>query len=131
MNNYNEIQPELGVYILGAIAPADRARVVRHLSSCERCRAEVADLAMLPALLTRLPEQTAGLPAAEDAPPEKRATIMAHDELIRRLARRRQIRWLVAALTATAAAGWVVWLVFPSTAPRPMLKTARIGTRQA
>ena len=28
------IRPELGVYVLGVIAPADRARVSRHLASC-------------------------------------------------------------------------------------------------
>jgi predicted lipoprotein with Yx(FWY)xxD motif len=129
MNNCAEIQPELGVYILGAVAPADRARVVSHLSSCERCRAEVADLAMLPALLAKVPEQTAARLAAGDAPPGERATVPAHGELIRRVARRRrQIRWLVAALTATAVAGWTVWLVVPVTAPGTMLRTSRIGS---
>ena len=42
-----QIRPELGVYVLGAIAPADRARVRWHLASCPRCREEVAGLAQL------------------------------------------------------------------------------------
>jgi anti-sigma factor RsiW len=33
-----QVRPELGVYVLGAIAPADRAMVDRHLASCPRCR---------------------------------------------------------------------------------------------
>jgi anti-sigma factor RsiW len=45
------------VYVTGAIAPADRAALVRHLASCERCRDELAGLAGLPGLLRRLPVQ--------------------------------------------------------------------------
>ena len=47
--------PELGVYVLGAIAPADRAVVSRHPASCPRCREEVAGLTGLPALLRKVP----------------------------------------------------------------------------
>jgi anti-sigma factor RsiW len=47
---------ELGVYVLGAIEPADRAVLERHLGGCPRCRAELASLAGLPALLRRVPE---------------------------------------------------------------------------
>ena len=50
---------ELGVYILGTIAPADRAKVVQHLASCRQCRDEVAGLAALPALIRQLPAATA------------------------------------------------------------------------
>ena len=39
------IRPLLGVYLTGAIAPADRAVVVRHLAACADCRAELAGLA--------------------------------------------------------------------------------------
>jgi anti-sigma factor RsiW len=46
------------VYVLGAIAPADRARVSRHLASCPGCREEVAGLAGLPALLRAVPAVT-------------------------------------------------------------------------
>lgn len=50
-----QIRPELGVYVLGAIAPADRAIVDRHLASCPRCREEITGLAGLPALLRKVP----------------------------------------------------------------------------
>ena len=46
---------DLGVYLLGVIAPADRAMVNGHLASCPRCRDELAGLAALPALLRKVP----------------------------------------------------------------------------
>jgi len=49
------IRQELGVYVLGAIEPEQRAVVGRHLAACPRCRAELAELAELPGLLRRVP----------------------------------------------------------------------------
>jgi hypothetical protein len=46
----------LGAYLLGAIGPADRTIVDRHLDACARCRSELASLAGLPALLRRIPD---------------------------------------------------------------------------
>jgi predicted lipoprotein with Yx(FWY)xxD motif len=60
------IRPQLGVYLTGAIAPADRVVVVRHLAACDGCRTELAGLAGLPALLRRPPVQA----AAQDSPPD-------------------------------------------------------------
>jgi hypothetical protein len=52
----------LGVYLLGAIDPAERAAVQRHLARCAGCREELAGLAALPALLGRVPvAETGGL----------------------------------------------------------------------
>ena len=50
-----EIRHALGVYILGAISPADRSTVERHLARCADCRAELAGLAALPGRLGSLP----------------------------------------------------------------------------
>jgi anti-sigma factor RsiW len=50
---------ELGVYVLGAIGPAGRARVDQHLAACPRCREELAGLAGLPGLLRRVPPDVA------------------------------------------------------------------------
>jgi anti-sigma factor RsiW len=55
MDSCAEIRPELGAYLTGAICPRDRARLVRHLRSCEQCRDELASLAALPGLLRRVP----------------------------------------------------------------------------
>src|SRR6266566_6507577 len=57
---------QLGVYLTGAIAPADRAVVVRYLATCEDCRTELAGLASLPALLRRPPAQAAAQSPALD-----------------------------------------------------------------
>jgi predicted lipoprotein with Yx(FWY)xxD motif len=65
------IRPQLGVYLTGAIAPADRVVVVRHLAACDGCRAELAGLAGLPALLRRPPVQAAAQdPPADDTVPD-------------------------------------------------------------
>ena len=44
----------LGVYVLGAIDPAERSLVDAHLVTCRDCRDELAGLAGLPALLARV-----------------------------------------------------------------------------
>jgi predicted lipoprotein with Yx(FWY)xxD motif len=63
------IRPLLGVYLTGAIAPADRAVMVRHLAACADCRTELAGLAALPALLRRPPVHAAAQALERDAPP--------------------------------------------------------------
>src|ERR1022692_2946433 len=54
-----DIRQALGVYVVGAIDPAERAAVDSHLSSCLDCREELAGLAGLPALLGRVPASEA------------------------------------------------------------------------
>jgi hypothetical protein len=46
---------EDGAYVLGALSPAERAAFERHLATCADCRRGVAELAVLPGLLGRLP----------------------------------------------------------------------------
>jgi hypothetical protein len=46
----------LGVYVLGAIDPAERSRLEGHLRDCPSCRDELAGMAGLPALLGRVSE---------------------------------------------------------------------------
>ena len=41
----------LGALVLGALAPSEREQVERHVAACERCRAELAELASLPGML--------------------------------------------------------------------------------
>ena len=50
---------ELGVYVLGAIGPAERAQVDEHLAACSWCRDELAALAGLPGLRRRVPPEVA------------------------------------------------------------------------
>ena len=49
-----EARLSLGVYVLGAIDPAERTLVDAHLLTCRDCRDELAGLAGLPALLARV-----------------------------------------------------------------------------
>jgi Putative zinc-finger len=49
-----DLREALAVYVLGAIEPADRDAVDRHLAGCADCRDELAGLAGLPALLRRV-----------------------------------------------------------------------------
>ena len=119
-----QIRPELGVYVLGAIAPADRVAVDRHLASCPRCREEVAGLAGLPALLRKVPAADAMQLSAERGqdpvgPPEPLVA-----GLIGRIgAVRRRRRWGLAAaaavLVAVAAAGWALQVRPPAAPPHP------------
>ena len=46
----------LGVYVLGAVDPAERRRVEAHLPGCPFCRAELIRLAPIPGLLASVPQ---------------------------------------------------------------------------
>ena len=100
----------LGVYVLGAIDPADRAMVDGHLSTCRDCRDELAGLAGLPALLARVTAEEALALAATDGPPPALpgAGRLAPPELLATVidltaARRRRRRWRDASLAVAAA----------------------------
>ena len=76
------IRSQLGVYLTGAIAPADREAVVRHLAGCEDCR---AGLAGLPALLRRPDVAAAAQPPADDRPGDHAVRPAAGETLLTRL----------------------------------------------
>ena len=101
-----EARPSLGVYVLGAIDPAERGLVDAHLATCRDCRDELAGLAGLPALLARVnPDEISRICAddtvrpfaSDDHPPEELlGTVLGLAE-----ARRRRNRWRF--LSAAAA----------------------------
>jgi hypothetical protein len=64
-----ETRLSLGVYVLGAIDPAERALVDAHLTGCRDCRDELAGLAGIPALLSRVGAEEAFALAESDGPP--------------------------------------------------------------
>ena len=103
LSECNDIRHALGVYIVGAIDPAERSIVDAHLSHCLDCREELAGLAGLPALLGRVPLADAerlalGDEELEEAPAELRDALRA---LVS--ARRRARRWRGIAAAAAAA----------------------------
>lgn len=70
MNPCVDFRKALGVYVLGAIEPAERSRLEAHLETCQACREELAAMAGLPALLGRVDvrqlEHVTGPPEDED-----------------------------------------------------------------
>ena len=60
----------LGIYVLGAIDPAERALVDAHVAGCRECREELAGLAGLPALLSRVDADEIGRIFLADADPD-------------------------------------------------------------
>jgi anti-sigma factor RsiW len=104
-----EARLSLGVYVLGAIEPAERALVDAHLATCRDCRDELAGLAGLPALLARVSTEEAIALAVPDGPavaldemPEPPRELLA-TVLDLTAARRRRRRWATAGLGLAAA----------------------------
>jgi anti-sigma factor RsiW len=106
-----DIRHALGVYVLGAIDPAERATVDAHLSTCPECREELAGLAGLPALLRRIPvreaQQLADVDLDELPGPEVPSDDMLRSLLARTKQARQARRWrgLAAAAAVVLVAG--------------------------
>jgi hypothetical protein len=98
MNECSQIRINLGVYMLGAIDPAERAVVDAHLATCRDCRDELAGLAGIPALLSRISVEDAAQ-APDDPVPEDLA-----DRAVELAAARRRRRALRSGLLTAAAA---------------------------
>jgi predicted anti-sigma-YlaC factor YlaD len=102
-----EVELSLGVFVLGALEPAERHAVEAHLAKCSRCTAILAELAPLPGLLHRLDPIAPAVPSEDSAPvqtlplvpPELRERLFE----AARADRARQRRRLVAASFAAAA----------------------------
>jgi hypothetical protein len=105
-NGCASIRLALGVYVLGAADPAERAVVRMHLTWCRACREDLAGLAGLPGLLRRLPADQAETLLAgetEGAGPADPLPERALPQLLGRIARaRRARRWRAAGTLAAA-----------------------------
>ena len=112
MAGCREIKQALGVYVLGAIDPAERAQVDEHLATCAECREELASLAGLPAMLRKVPVVEAErLAAAEQDPeitgmpsPEMLTSLLGRTANVRRIRRWRGLA-AAAAVALVAVAG--------------------------
>jgi hypothetical protein len=112
MAGCREIRQALGVYVLGAIDPAERAQVDEHLATCAECREELASLAGLPAMLRKVPVVEAErLAAAEEDPeltgmpsPEMLTSLLGRTANVRRIRRWRGLA-AAAAVALVAVAG--------------------------
>lgn len=98
-----EVRAALGVYVVGAIDPADRALVDSHLAWCTDCREELAGLAALPGQLGSVPDADVTRLVLDapgrDGPPEA----VLRSLLERAAALRRRLRWRRAAAALAVA----------------------------
>jgi len=109
--NFREL---LGVYVLGAIEPNERSMLDAHLNQCYGCREELAGLAVLPALLHRIPvaeaeEMVRGAQTTtdqEDPAPRALSGLLTDIKARRRTRRRRTV--LAAAAAIIVAVGGTV-----------------------
>jgi Putative zinc-finger len=120
-----QARQELGVYLLGAIEPARRALVERHLAACPQCRAELAALAGLPSVLRKVPV-TEALRLAPDVAalvPGPSLTVLAH-----RVSGIRRRKWCLTAAAASIA-GFAVaaglHALFPAAVGTPAVAAPR------
>ncbi|MFC9786726.1 anti-sigma factor family protein [Rhodococcus sp. NPDC127528] len=108
-------------YVLGSLSAADRDEFEHHLATCVRCSVAVAEVAGMPALLAKVPVDTAlelGSAPAADEPPEDLLPKLI--ERARPPRRRARYAVLVAAAVAVVAAAVGVGVaVLPSQGEGP------------
>lgn len=119
-----QVRPALGVYLLGAIGPAERIAVDRHLAGCTDCREELAGLASLVGRLGTVSSADAIMLAAGTEPEaDGPGTAGGGTQvLLRRAARLRRLRiWrrsvLVGATVVLAAGAAAAGIPALSTPP--------------
>ncbi|WP_199424469.1 zf-HC2 domain-containing protein [Actinotalea solisilvae] len=129
---------DVGAYVLGALEARERLAFEEHLRACPACREAVDEVAVLPALLDRVPGELvgdvavgAGLPDEAFRVVDEPPTVLLADLL--RVARReeavrRRRRWVASGLAAAAVV--VLAIVLPgSPVPvpwRPAATTAPV-----
>jgi hypothetical protein len=125
MTSCREIRHALGVYVLGAIEPAERAQVEEHLATCPDCREELAGLAGLPAMLRKVPVVEAERLAASDSdldagelPSEELLeSLVARTTNVRRMHRWRRVAAAAAVIVVAAGGGAAVATALQPSAP--------------
>ena len=105
MNEHRILREQLGAYALGALEPRERAEVDAHLRECPACREELARLAALPGLLSRLSPDD---PPDPDPPADVGERALGAWSARHRARRRRRRAWGAAGLAAAAAAVLIV-----------------------
>ncbi|MFC7549087.1 anti-sigma factor family protein [Plantactinospora sp. GCM10030261] len=104
-----------GAYVLGALAPAERAAYERHLGGCADCREAVAEIAVLPGLLGRLDPAgldsiAMGLDAVAPSVESRLPTLLANAREVRRRDRRRARYRTLGGVLAAACLALIVGL---------------------
>jgi len=134
-------------YVLGALSPDDRRTFEEHLEGCAECRASVAELAAIPALLSRVPAPA--LTSLGEEPPSaasrnaipqgqletRFAPLTDRDRSLRDLARRARHsrvrrRWAAAGAALLAAAAIVAAVIVPTRLDAPPAPTTSVALAQ-
>lgn len=113
-------------YVLGSLSSDERREFEAHMETCPQCRAAVAELSGIPALLAKLHSDDIAAfddAADETGPPPQALTTLLDD--VR--SRRRRSRWMTTAALAAAAALLAIGVVL---AIRPEAFGLRGGTQQ-
>jgi hypothetical protein len=96
-------------YVLGSLSNDERREYEAHLENCPRCRAAIAELSGIPALLAQLdPEEVHGL---DDEQPESPPPEVLTSLLDKMQSQRRRSRWVMIGSIAAAAAAVVAAVV--------------------
>lgn len=117
---------DVGVYLLGALDPGERASFERHLRTCEECGRELRHLGGLPGLLSRVPEPGAG---TDEGPAPAPGGLLDRALARARRARRRRMLAAAAAAVLVLAGGVLLGRALPSPAtavPAPPLRTVEL-----
>lgn len=97
-------------YVLGSLSSAERREYEAHLETCDRCRAAVAEISGMPALLAMLDADDVHALGGEQEPPPLRPEL--RQQVLDRVRwRRRRSRLLTTAAVGFAAALLAVGLV--------------------
>jgi hypothetical protein len=98
-------------YVLGSLSSNERREYEAHLETCARCRAAVAEISGVPALLAMLDlEDVRALEKETPEPPPLRPEVL--DSILDKVRwRRRRSRWLTSAAVGVAAALLAVGVV--------------------
>ena len=110
-------------YVLGSLSSAERREYEAHLEVCDRCRADVADLSGMPALLAMLDTADVEALTSEQELPPLRPEL--RQQVLDRVRWRRRARLLTTAVVSMAAAVLAIGLVI---AIRPELVGLQSGT---
>jgi hypothetical protein len=106
-------------YVLGALAPADRAAYEAHVAACPECARSLAALTGVPGLLDRVPAAVAEALADDEAVSAPLPETLLPGVLERAERERRRRRRLLAVPAGVAAATLVVAAVVLGTRPDP------------
>jgi predicted anti-sigma-YlaC factor YlaD len=114
----------LGVYLLGALEPTERAAVESHLADCSQCRSQLAELAELPSMLERISlDDIAPEPLVPSNDLYERVAAKARaegaDELATRRRRYRRLTAVAAAFAIVVGGGIGTWAIVGGNSSNP------------